>query len=344
MFKRFFIILLILICPAILSSQEYFRSNINGMSLEKIKSLSRSQSEYVLEVEKKGDVLYRTLYKNREIYKKWISQYNSSGDLSKETFFEGEDKTETFYILSSISEEKYYKGGELAEIIKYSYLPDGKISSVEKYDSTGKIISRREYSPDNSIRITTGDGKNNPEEKFLSKYSFSGTDIKSEWQGDSEDTGLFFSYDSGKILYSEKWTEGKLVSRTDYTYSGTDLAETSETFFSEDRVIIWKYDEKRHVTEETEKKGKSIVRTVYNSYTGDNISRKIVKSDAGTEKYLYNYTDDKLTGELYYLNGSLVKKTVYQEEEGNYYEDLYSENIKYMRIYYRDNEKYKTEQ
>ena len=65
-------------------------------------------------------------------------------------------------------------------------------------------------------------------------------------------------------------------------------------FFSESRLIIKKYDEKGRVLTETEKKGSSIISTVYNTYSEDNIIKKITKTDAGTEKYLYNYTDDKL--------------------------------------------------
>ena len=343
MFKKIFITVLILFYPSILSSQEYFRSNINGMSLEKIKDAGRGKDEYVLEVDNKGEIIYRTLYKSGEVFKKWIYNYSSSGDLVMETFYEGKDKTEIFFLQNNITEEKHYKEGKLTEINKYRYLHDGKISSVEKYDSSGVLISRREYSTDKSINIIKGDVKKRSGENYVSRYSFSGTDIKSEWQGDSEDTGLFFSYSSGKVVYSEKWSKGNLVSRTDYTYTGSDLSETAENFFSENRKIISKYDERRRVLEETEKKGKSIVRTVYNTYSNENIVKKIIKSDSGTEKYLYNYSDDKLTGELYYLDGSLIKKTVYLEEEGNYYEDLYSGNMKYMRIYYRDNEKYKTE-
>ena len=344
MCKKLFILTFIIFSASALSSQEYFRSNINGMALEKTGNFKKSGNEYVLEVEKKAETVSRKLYKNGKIYKKWIQSYSPSGDLVSEIYSEGEERTETLFIQNHIHEEKFFKDNKLTVTDKYIYSPDGELSSVEKYSSSGLLLSRKEYSGGNSIVVKKAGDKEGEEKNIVSRYSFSGTDIRSEWQGNSEDTGLFYHYSSGKVIYSEKWTEGKLVSRTDYSYSGADLAETVETFFSESRLIIKKYDEKGRVLTETEKKGSSIISTVYNTYSEDNIVKKITKTDTGTEKYLYNYTDDKLTGELYYLNGSLMKKTVYQEGDGNYYEDLYSENIKYMRIYYRDNEKFKTEQ
>ncbi len=327
-------------------SQQYYRSNSIGMPLEKLGKYRSEMltSEYILEISRSGSSEKRVLLKNGEIIKKWEIVLNSFGEVVKEIFYEGERKTVTNYRSGHILDKEEYSGGELEGRSRYIYTAAGRMSSIEEYDSSGSLILKREYINPESGRISrigTESASDNRED--ISSYSFSGTDVRYEWQGNSEGTGRYFYYSSGRVVYMEKWSLNSLVSRTDYFYDDDVLEQTVERIFSGNIEILKNYDEKRRVVSETEKKGDEIFRKVHNTYDGENISKKVVSSDSGTEKYLYNYSDDKLSSELYYFNGSLRKKTVYQEGDGNYFEDLYSENVKYMRIYYKDSEKYKTE-
>ena len=346
MYKKTLTVIFFIFYAFSLQSQEFYRSNSIGMALEKISSIRSDEIEYILKVEKKDGIVSRILYKDSIVIKRQLLQYNSEGDIVKETVTEDNKKTVTEFRNKKAFEELHYTDNILKERRRYLYSSDGKIISEEKYSSDGLLISKRTY--DNLkdgraaavINTFTEDNKD-----IISNYSFTGPDIRSEWQGDSKGSGEFTYYKDGKIQYSENWQESKKISRTDYFYNKeSDLVRTEENFLSGGKTLINKYDERRRIVSETEKKGSNTVKTVYNTYSSDNLIKKISKTGDDTEKYIYEYSGDNLVKELYYFNGSLRKKTVYEEGEGNYYEDLYSENIKYMRIYYRDNEKVKTEQ
>ncbi len=342
MYKNILISIIFLISAESLSSQEFYRSNSTGMALERISAIRMDEAEYLLEISLKGNVRYRKLYKKGNLLKTWEIYYNRAGEQEKETVDENGEKTEYYYSGRSLKEEIFYRDNKFQGKNIYIYSSDGTLREVENYSSDGALYSRKSYSQTGEW-VTSVLDDNKTEDDVQSLYSFSGTDLRSEWQGHPDGTGTFFYYNDGRIAYTEKWDSEKALSRTDYFYSDKKLMKTVEKSYSDNREITCNYDERKRVVSETEKYNDNTVRTVYNTYDNDNIIKKIVKSDKDTEKYIYNYNDSELAVELYYLNGSLMKKTVYEESEGNYFEDLYSDNIKYMRIYYRDNEKYKTE-
>ena len=116
--------------------------------------LKKAGNEYVLEVDKKKRKQYQENYiKTGKIYKKWVQSYSPSGDLVREIYSEGEERTETLFIQNHIHEEKFFKDNKLTVTDKYIYSPDGELSSVEKYSSSGLLLSRKEYSDGNSIVV-----------------------------------------------------------------------------------------------------------------------------------------------------------------------------------------------
>lgn len=345
MYKKIIIFILFSFSASILYSQEYYRSNSIGMAIEKIKKSEKEREEYLLVVVTEGSVKHKTLYKKGDFYKKWEIYFSETGETEKEVITEKKEKTVLVYNNRHLAEEYLYSGGILTSRIKYVYSSAGKISAVEYYDSNGRLTDRKTYSKERGGKLTeVRNEKFPPEGDSVSSYSFSASEVRSEWQGDSDGTGRFFFYRSDRVFFAERWDNNRIVSRTDYIYNENILSETVEIFFTENRELVKKYDERRRVVKEIEKSDNSVIRTVYNTYNGDNLVKKIINSSGSTEKYLYNYNESILVSELYYLNGNIKKKTYYDEEnDSNYYEDLYSDNIKYMRIYYRDNEKYKIE-
>ncbi len=330
--------------PQVLYSQEYYRSNNMGMELEKIGVYEKEESEYFLTVEKNELKKTKNLFMNGEFLKKWEIFYNSEGKIEKVVETEKERMVETVYNGSRIQHENTYTDGKLTERTEYFFAGKRDGYRTETYDSDGKLVSKKGYT-------RSGDGKmssvktldSNENEKGLSVYSFSENDIKDEWQKSDDGGGRFFSYINGNISYVENWKGDEMVSREVFFYSDDVLVKTVETFTAEGgKSFIRKYDDRKRIISETEKKGDSVIKTVYNTFENDNLVKKIITAESYTEKYLYSYDGDVLAGEEFYRNGD-IRKRVFYTSENEYYEDLYSDNRKYMRIYYRDDEKYKIE-
>lgn len=344
MFKKYILFISLFSITFTVSAQQFYRSNSLGMALERVSSVQKDNTEYLLEIYNTANITIKTLYKEGLFIKKWELEYSPGGKLKTESVTDDEGKRVFIYKNNRVLSEDIYSGNEILNRIKYFYSAEGKLKAVECYDSNSKLTERKIYEDDSDDKISSVIIEFKPgDPRSFSNYSFTGSDLKSEWQGDSDGNGLFFYYKNGKISFTEKWEENRLVSRTEYIYKEVSLSETFEKYFTENREIVKKFDERRRVLVLTEKTEGKIYKTVYNTYSGNKLVKKIVTSEGDTEKYIYNYNDDELVNELFYLNG-IIKKKIYYSSDNEYYEDLYSENKKYMRIYYKDNEKYRVEQ
>jgi hypothetical protein len=313
------------------------------MALERVNRLHKDDTQYLLEINNTDGEMMKILYKEGVFFKKWDLRYSPDGELETETVTDDETKRVFLYKNNRVLSEDVYSGNEILNRIKYIYSVEGELKAVEYYGSDSKLTERKTYGKDSDEKIASV--KTESKEgvpKSFSNYSFSNSNLKSEWQGDSEGTGLFFYYNNGKVSFTEKWEESTLVSRTEHIYKEGSLFESYEKYFSGNREIVKTFDDRRRILILSEKTEGKIHKTVYNTYSGEKLVKKIVTSEGDTEKYIYNYNEDELDSELFYLNG-IIKKKIYYSSDNEYYEDLYSENKMYMRLYYRDNEKYKVE-
>jgi len=337
-----------------LFSQEYYRSNKLGMPLEKIEKYRIDEFEYYLEKKISGLIEENILYQNSEIVKENEIYYTSDKKIEREITREDNTVTEKKYRNLLVYEEKITKPDKTGMIRKYNYDENSQLYSVDELTPEGIPDNRVIYERDTKgriisvVRLVLRDKKSGlkdpePVEEQFSKYRFSGRNLTEEWHGSSDTTGSFIYYSSdGKISGIIQKKEGKTVSEKKYFYENTGAYRTEEIIPDTEEKNIQYFDTAGNITEEVLLLGdKTVLKTAW-FYNDKKIVKKISTSEKGTERSLYVYSGDKVSGEKIFFNGELVYEKVYTDDD-NYYEDNYSSGKRYSRKYYKNGEKIKTE-
>ncbi len=353
MFKYLLLIFLFAYTPS-LFSQEYYRSNKLGMPLEKIEKYRIDEFEYYLEKKTSGLKEENILYQNSDIVMENEIYYTSDKKPERELTKEDNTVTEKKYRNLLIYEEKIINPDKTGIIRKYNYNENSQLYSVDELTLEGIPDNRVTYERDIKGRIisvvrlvlrdkNTGLKDPEPVEDQFSKYRFSGRNLTEEWHGSSDTTGSFIYYSSdGKISGIMQKKEGKTVSEKKYFYENTGAYRTEEIIPDAKEKNIQYFDTAGNITEEVLSLGdKAVLKTTW-FYNDKKIVKKISTSEKGTERSLYVYSGDKVSGEKMFFNGELVYEKVYTDDD-SYYEDNYSSGKRYSRKYYKNGEKIKTE-
>ena len=335
--------------PVSAETASYYRSNSLGMQLEKINRLRILDQEYYLEKQIMEEREIRRLFSGDKLVKEWELVFNHRERLEKEIVREGNKTTERVFDSGTVIREDFYENSSFIGFKKYIYKDGHVLSRIEEYSPAGKLLNYTEYERDYRGNIQLIVRHNFPEtgDRYseISRYRFTGPQILEEWHGTDDNTGVFIFYNTRGLLQRVvEYKAGIEVSEKNYYYTDTVLNRTEEYLFQADEKIVQYYSEKGMVTEEVYYAGSDVSKRIYNYYRDDLLTRRIIRRERDTERYLYFYDPELETPvrEEYYLNGRLMKETVFLDEN-NYYEDLFRRGERYMRIYYRDDEKYRTE-
>ena len=332
-------------------AQEYYQSNKIGMEIKKISQYRIYDTDYYVEKYIEDFKEIKKLYNRKTLIREWELIYSENRMLQKETVLEGDAETVKIYDGNNVITEEYYENSSLVYLKKYKYADKNILSRIEEYDSDSTLKNITDFERDykGNIKSLTKyeyEGDKNLE-TGISRYRFTGPDILEEWHGSDEGTGIFIFYSNdGKIKKIINKKENTPVSEKEYFYENRILLKTEEIDLNSGEKIVNRYSEEGKIYEEEYFVNDISDRKIFNYYESDSeeLTKKIINKGKNTERYHYYYDseDNELYKEEYYLNGQLIKETIYIDND-NYYEDYYLKGIRYMRINYKNNERYSTD-
>ena len=336
MIKRLIpVYLLLTVFP--LMSEEVFRSNSIGMTLEKISPYREDNFEYVLRVNNDlPDTLVKILLKNGKEYKRWIEEDMPEG--RKVTLLEEERKTEeTFFSEDNRIQRivRYNGEEEIAEELIH-YYADGELDYVVAGDGEGNELYRILYIQGKYGRLRKME-KIYPEKVSESRYTFGRDSVSAEWHGRDTGGDLFRFEKDQQLSALETWEGLQKNSKTEYEYKqGTVEQSTSVDYLSNIVTKTWYNDKGLQQRVLSEREGVLKEETEYEYNESGDVKEKRVWTPGTREKWEYTYTTLGEPGEeFYYKNGVLVSKTEYIDDS-TYYEYLYRRGEPFIKLTYID--------
>lgn len=187
-------------------------------------------------------------------------EYTPEGRMSKKTIFMGEEVVRRFlftYLPNGKLRYMYrYEGGEDTYSFKeyYTYNERGQILATYKYDKSGKLIHKclNTYNTNGKIRSKTISDSVTAQIDIL-RYTYDTygrvvrEDVKDNTAWEPEFYTYHYKYDSaGRKIESVQYSEGKSNGSTTYRYntSGQLIEERSSA-----NRMVYKYDSKGNITE-----------------------------------------------------------------------------------------------
>ncbi len=322
------------------------RSNEAGMILEPIPAFRRDEYEFVMEVERTGDVETRRLFQSGKVVRRWEIASAADGARTEREFSGSVLAARRAYNPSgSLLWEETYADGKLSQKSLYEYT-EGHLVSVRVQDAKGALIYKESYMLSDrgslrQVRRVNADGT-----VASSWYAAGGTGLGEERE-DTGDASYVRRFDpKGRLTDVELWKGGEISSRRELTYRGdsTLLLSAVETIPAKNTRIDEDYDaEGRLLAQRVSVSGAETEHTDYtrNKDGTVDVARRV--GPEGVEEWRYTYTaSGDVATEKYYRKGSLEKVTVYTAK-GERYEELYKDNELFLRAYYKDDAKTKEE-
>ncbi len=317
-------------------------SNSLGMPLEEIGWYRSDEYDYILIVQKQGEVEKRFLLHSGEEIRRW-------------EIVPGEERVYRAGLIEElrrydaggrVEEERRYLEGELEARTVYHYNRDS-LSYTETYDSEGALLYRDSFllSPSGSLRRVHREATEQGGAQELALSAGGGT-LAEERYGSSSGR-LVNRYDhEGRVAVRELWRDGRLVEQERFHYrpDGGVLESCELEELEPGRTTFRSYDEEANlVRSSVEQGGQTIEQTSYLRNNEGQVLEAIRRSPEGLERWLYEYgPEGVLSREEYSLRGALQKVTLY-EGEGERIEELYRGGKLFMKVYYRGSQKTKEE-
>lgn len=337
-----FVLVLFFLGGPLFGEETVFRSNEIGMTIEKISDFRRDEFEFVLVVEdngeEDGEEQVRTLYRNGEEFKRWVTSSLPKQRRVVRRYEEGVLTRETVYRLGRTLEERFYTEERIAEIHSYNYDENG-LRSIEVVDGEEETLYTLYYVRTGSGRLKQVEKRTPEGTSIVSRYNYSKGSLIGEWHG-KEEVGEYFRFsDDGYIISSEEWEGVDLVwvkqYREDVAGSRKSIAKNYKTGVT----TYVSYDEQDRVIYEKAVKDEKLIEEINYMYEDGNQVLKRVRTPGLWEVWTYRYDEsDELEEERYLRNGELVKVTVVTGED-RYYEDIYRRGEPFLRVYYEDDVK-----
>jgi antitoxin component YwqK of YwqJK toxin-antitoxin module len=323
-----------------------YRSNAAGMLLEPIPRFRRDESEFVMEVERKGDLEVGRLYQSGKESKRWEIVTSRDGARSEREYDGNVLSAKRAYNPSgSILWEETYTDGKLSQKSIYEY-DEGLPASIRVQDSKGALVysERFQLGEHGSLRRvlrTYADGS------VSSSWYAAGDAGLSEERNTVAGVSFIRRYDpKGRVTVIEQLKDGELASRRELTYRGdTDnLLSAMEAVPAENKLISEDYDQDgRLLQQRVSVSDKEVERTDYARSKEGRVETARRTSGEGIEEWRYTYdSSGDVSTEKYFRKGILEKITVYTAK-GERYEELYKDGELFLKAYYKDEVKTKEE-
>ena len=338
--KRFFIFIFIIFSAVLVYSDEYYRSNILGMKLEKIDNPPETGDEWVLGVSYENGIEKRILYNGPEIIsEKEIKQSDGriiettlSGEkteiitrdggviISEETHEEGvlPEKDVFIYKNRRLQYTEHYSGDEKIYTDKYNYTNDGRLLDV-----------KREY--------------NGKADSVLVSFMFNDGRIESSLYNSGKRNN-FIIFDENGIVLSESYGDTANETR-EYGELENGLRFEKISNMDNGDITMLIFDEKSRIISNEVRSEKGVLKEKTEwFYESDRISKIKNRKELLLETVDFSYGDDgELVEESYTRNGNIMQIRKF-DSELDYTEELYRNGLPVLLITYKDGTRIKTEQ
>jgi hypothetical protein len=315
-----------------------YRSNSFGMLLEPVQRYGRDQTEWVIEVERKGSLETRRLLDNGAETRRWETAVSAKSGEKTEREFAGDALValRIYDRSGSLLQEDQYAGGGLSQKTVLTY-GGGRLQRVRVQASDGTLLYTEDYLYETNgalrqVRRTPPVG-----EASLSAYTYGSSGL-SEERTTAGDTANLDRYDSrGRVIHRERRASGAIVSIQDFSFrpdSGV-LLSSIERYPDEGKQTERSYDEKGLLSEEvTTAAGKVLDTIAYARNDKGWMTTKTRRGPLGLEVWRYSLDDSgKVTREAYSVSGSLARMTLYGDGKLRT-EALYKEGEVFLKIFY----------
>lgn len=232
---------------SLFASEEYYRSNSNGLLLLQIDAMDRHKYEYVIQREFNDDGLetVRTLWAKNSVDKKWI--YNYTGDnLSNEKFYQNDELTEEYNYDANGHKtlQTEFRNGKISKKIKYTYNKDGLVEQEEIDDVYLERKNKITYRYDSTFRIKQiiremDDGSIVYWDAFFSKKGI----VAKEYYTIGNESYIFYYGVGGEELKGEVMErvedDSAESQNKDATSDAADKPKAEKKKFKEQRKLYW---------------------------------------------------------------------------------------------------------
>ncbi|MFP4384583.1 MAG: hypothetical protein ACLFSE_11105 [Spirochaetia bacterium] len=331
-------------------SQELYRSNQLGMRLERISEEQRSEYEYVLRVNREGDLRTVTLFHDGEEASRTVQELLGGGDIKTEREYEKEElRTVRNYRSDGLVQNtEEYTGGELERVYTYRY-HQGRLSGIEAAGSDGGVLYNDRY------RYTLGGflreiRRNFPDGSFrLSHFRYGEDALITEWNTKNPgkqvpaETEISYYNPSGNLIRREVLKGDERNSTVLYTYTGDGVLEKTVRTGPEGRETEHRYGPAGNVLQVIDRRDGAVIREEENVYQDNVLTERKIITQGVEEKRQYRYDEaDELYEEVLYENDVLILITRYTGEN-TFEEDVYDSGELSLRVYYEDGKVVKKE-
>ncbi len=332
--KLAILICLLLACPSVWA-ERYFESNALGLPIREIKVFRIDEFQYVLRIDEEGDLTLKTLLMDTQEYKRWELRFVEGLLVSESIYLEGVLSESRNFELGVLINEVLYDDGTIGEKRIYDY-SSGFLKEVRAVDGDGNLLYTDVYERSRIGRLRRIH-RVSPEEIEESAFIYSKGELVEEWHG-KDDEGILFRYHDGKKLAEETWEGLKLL-----------LAEEIRVFDGKKQVVIedatlgittTKYydDEDRLKIERTET-AEDLLEHIRYDYEGEKVSEKTRITRAAKEDWRYEYDADGEVVRETLVRNTWTVKVIEHTGEGEYYEEIYRDDVPALRVYFKDGTK-----
>jgi antitoxin component YwqK of YwqJK toxin-antitoxin module len=313
------------------------------MRLEKITEASRSDFDYILQVDREGELRTVTLFHNGEAESRTVQELFGNGDIKTEREYEdGELRTVRKYrsdgLIQNIEE---YTGGELSRVYTYRY-HQGRLSGLEAAGSDGGVLytDRYRYTLSGFLREIR---REFPDGSYrLSHFRYGEEALITEWNTKNPgkqtpaETEISYYNAAGNLIRREVLNGDERISTVLYSYTGDGILEKTVRTGPEEGETEQRYDPAGNVLQVIERRDGAVIREEQNLYRDNVLTERRIITEGVEEKRQYRYDEaGELFEEALYEDDELIIITRYTGEN-TYEEDVYDSGELALRVYYED--------
>lgn len=322
---------------------EQYRSNALGMALSAIPEYRAEEYAYVLRVETDGSAEERALYHEGEEIQSWLRVFDESGRIRREEVRKDGslERIQWFDADGRIERETLYQEGRETERRVMRYGPTG-LESVDVEPTEGDPYTIV-YDIDGTGRLREVWSREADEVRSRTSLGFARGRLFEEWDGNGDD-GTMLRYNSqGHLAAREEWDGLDLRSTRRIRYADNVVSSTETVDTSAGTRTVRRHDGEGRIVEETVYQDDSPVEETRYVYGEAGLREKRRRSGGVREQWTYERTDDgALSRTEYAVDGTIRKRTVYEDED-TWYEELFRRGKAFLRVHYVDEIKTKEE-
>jgi antitoxin component YwqK of YwqJK toxin-antitoxin module len=313
------------------------------MALSPIPEYRAEEYSYVLRVESDDLSEQRVLYHEGVEIQSWTRIYDLSGQLEREEVrTDGTlERIHWFDSEGRIEQEILYRDGRKTESREMLYGPAG-LTSVRVEPTDGEPYEIL-YDIDSTGRLREVSSRRDDTVLSRTFLGFARGRLFEEWDGRGEQGTMLRYNPNGLLSAREEWDGLDLLRMRRFRYS-EDVVSRTETIDTGAGIrTVRTYDTEGRVLVETTYRNEAPVEEILYQYNETGLREKLRRRAGIRERWTYERTEDgTLSRAEYAVDGTIRKRTVYEDEE-TWYEELFRRGEAFLRVHYVDEVKAKEE-